>query len=226
MESGSLLDPNLWVLYQEVHGHDIEYKAKNFWQNILIRQFPWNLNYTVNSEVSPDGDDRTRVDLSIGQIREEHHQTLLFLEAKRTGQGNALIHEAEEQLERGAKKFLEKSGSRLLYGMTTWGTKARCWIFERRSGGSFKKTPFYGKYQENLKDTYIDAHSERAYYISLFFSIVRDEAPPPMPSSLQLPSQAGGSQGGYDYSGYQAGSLQGGYSGAWGEVQFSTYDQY
>lgn len=53
-----LTTPVLQYLYYEAQNHDIEFKAKNFWQNWLIQEFPITQHYTVNSEVSPDGDSK------------------------------------------------------------------------------------------------------------------------------------------------------------------------
>ncbi|KFH42260.1 hypothetical protein ACRE_069930 [Hapsidospora chrysogenum ATCC 11550] len=59
-----------------------------------------------------------------------------------------------------------------------------------------------------MGDSYIDAHSEPAYSISVFFAKVREENAPPTPASLTLPSQAEGSQGGFNYSADQGGPSQ------------------
>lgn len=71
MSWGNLLcNDILKVLYQEARGHDIECRSKNFWQNLLIQQFSYAQGYTLNSEVSPDGVSRTRVNLSVGLVSE------------------------------------------------------------------------------------------------------------------------------------------------------------
>lgn len=210
MSSGSLLTNEvLSVLYREAQAHDIEFKAKNFWQNLLIQQFPPNLSYTVNSEWSPDGESRTRVDLSVGLVNQQYHHTLLLFEAKRTGAGTKPIKDVEEQLKRAAKTYLRSYRSQIVYGMTTWGLKARCWIFELDVNGKVKRTAYFGgdTEVEHSKEEYIDANDERAYFISLFFAKVRgDVALPAVPAALQVPSHGESSQGGYSghsYSGFK-----------------------
>lgn len=209
MSTGSLLTNDvLLILYQEAQGHDIEYKAKNFWQNLIIQEFPPNRRFTVNSEWSPDGQSRTRVDLCVGLVSHQYHHTLLLLEAKRTGQGAKPIKEVEEQLKRAAKTYLQSYRSQIVYGMTTWGLKARCWIFELEANDKVKRTAYFGDTaMEHSREEYIDANDERAYFISLFFAKVRgDDALPAVPAALQLPSHGEGSQGGYggySYSGYK-----------------------
>lgn len=209
MSTGSLLTNEvLAVMYREAQGHDIEFRAKNFWQNLLIQQFPPNQRYTVNSEWSPDGESRTRVDLAIGLVSHQYHHTLLLSEAKRTGAGAKPIKDVEKQLERAAKTYLQSYRSQIVYGMTTWGLRARCWIFELEANGKVNRTAYFGDTEvEHSKEEYIDANDERAYFISLFLAKVRgDAALPAVPTALQVPSQGESSQGGYSgysYSGYR-----------------------
>lgn len=196
-----LTTPVLQYLYREAHGHDIEYRAKNFWQNWLIQEFPMSRHFTVNSEVSPDGDSLTRLDLSVGQIRGDYpyeaHPTLMFQELKRKGTGE--LKKVEEQLRKGAKKYLEKSGQGHVYGMTGWGTKARVWIIERTSNNNYQMSHLYfGIDQEAHRGSYIDANTDWAYYFSCFAADIRGDPHPEMPESIQQAlQQMSSAQGGH-----------------------------
>ncbi|KAM4067381.1 hypothetical protein HRG_001336 [Hirsutella rhossiliensis] len=149
-----LTSPVLQCLYYEAQNHDIEYKAKNFWQNFLIQEFPIHQNYLVNSE-----------------------------EVKRKGTGE--LKKVEEQLRKGAKRYLEKSGEEFVYGMTGWGTKARVWIIERSGNHYRMRHLYFGSDGEADRSSYVDANDDYAYYISCFVAYLKGENPPQMPESLQ-----------------------------------------
>ncbi|KAL7787729.1 hypothetical protein V8C37DRAFT_259422 [Trichoderma ceciliae] len=178
-------NPVLEYVYKEAQNHDIEYKAKNFWQNYLIQEFPISRNFTVNSEVSPDGNSRARLDLSVGQVRGQKpyqiEPTLLFVEVKRKGTGE--VRKAEEQLRKGAERYLEKNNETLVYGITAWGTKARTWIIERTSDG-YRTKPYTGADIEAHKGSYFDANTDEAWYISCFTATIKGDPLPDKPDSL------------------------------------------
>ncbi|EQL00948.1 hypothetical protein G6O67_007126 [Ophiocordyceps sinensis] len=187
-----LTSPALQCLYHEAQNHDIEYKAKNFWQNFLIQQFPITQNYLVNSEVSPDGESNTRLDLSVERVRGEYpyqiHPTLMFQEVKRKGTGE--LKKVEDQLRNGARRYLEKSGEEFVYGMTSWGTKARVWIIARSGNHYRMRHLYFGSDREADRSSYVDANDDYAYYISCFIAHIKEEAPPQMPESFQQGSSA------------------------------------
>ncbi|PHH59149.1 hypothetical protein CDD81_3694 [Ophiocordyceps australis] len=181
-----LTSPVLQCLYQEAQNHDIEYKAKNFWQNFLIQEFPITQNYLVNSkmsnsEVSPDGESNTRLDLSVGRVLGEYpyrtHPTLM-------------LKKVEDQLGQGAKRYLEKSGEEFVYGMTSWGTKARVWIIERSGNHYRMRHLYFGSVGQADRSSYVDATDDCAYYISCFVAYIKGESPPERPKSLRQGSSA------------------------------------
>lgn len=108
----------------------------------------------------------------------------MFQEVKRKGTGE--LKRVEEQLLKGAKKYFEKCGGNSVYGMTGWGTRARVWIIERTSGHHYcMRHLYFGAAEGAHRDSYVDADSDWAYYISCFTADIKGEDPPEMLQSLQ-----------------------------------------
>lgn len=78
------------------------------------------------------------------------------VKGKETGE----LKKVEEQLRNGAILFLEKTGGRIMYGMTGRGTKARAWSIKRAEGGEYLMTPYFGNDCEADWVSYIDANDK------------------------------------------------------------------
>lgn len=171
----------LATLYDEVQGHDIEYKADAFWQTYLQNVFPQSEAYAVCSQWAPNANDRHRVDIAVRQLRMAPEggfmATLLFCETKRQG---THPKDAEDQVKSAAARYFEANQhAPSIYGMTGWGTAARCWIVHRPTGREgVKLRAMFGNDERGDKAQYIDAANERASLITDFIAQIKGVAEP------------------------------------------------
>lgn len=99
--------------------------------------------------------------------------TLLFNETKRQG-GNP--REAEDQIKSAATKYFESTDDRQVFGMSGWGTKARCWIIRRDNNArGHKMEALFGPNDRGKRDAYIDANDDRAFYITASIALMRGD---------------------------------------------------
>ncbi|KAK2595590.1 hypothetical protein QQS21_006702 [Conoideocrella luteorostrata] len=164
-----LTNPILIHLYRELQSHGSESKPDAFWQTYLASQFPQSEGYALSCQWSPSDDDRERVDAAVREIlgSDENISSatlLLFAGPKHPG-GNT--NDAEDQLEKAARKHLDYNIGDSVYGMSGWEGKVRCWIIERATAGcQHQMRPMFGPNEHGNEAAYADADSAEAFLIS------------------------------------------------------------
>lgn len=160
----------LRYLYDTAQADDIEWKDSAFWQKFMQIEFNSQDRYSVLAEQSPDGS-RRRVDLTV--LEHGHYGetiTLIVLEARR--RGNSDIGKLETDTLDAATRYLTFSGAAVVYAMSTWGTKARCWYVQRAP--SMELVPMFGEGKGSRRE-YVDADSSKGFMIAHSCRYIRGE---------------------------------------------------
>lgn len=150
--------------YNKAVSHDIEYQSDKFWLNYLRDAFPTSENYLLGAQQAPDdSDSRDRIDITVQQVQDDGTTApaIMFCEVKRKGTGE--VRAVEKQVKKAAKTYLRTSEGELVYCITAWGVKARCWVVQ---SPDCILQPMFGPDESGRKDAYIDADSEEAIWIT------------------------------------------------------------
>lgn len=131
----------------------------------------------MSAQQAPNDSSRDRVDITVRYLRGDEHNkfmaTLMVCEVKRLGTGE--LKEVEKQVQKAAKSYLDSTGDALVYCITAWGVKARCWLVQRADVQS-KLQPMFGPDKSACKEAYIDANSDEAVYINASISYIKGES--------------------------------------------------
>lgn len=184
-------DKTLMALWKTVNAAvDSEWPSKTFWNQLLSKYiFPGKEFVVAQEEPPSSANSRNRIDIIVKYA--DVHQgisVLCFIESKRPNTYIALLEEAELQALNACVSYVHQNKTQYVYAMTTYGTRARQWIYNPSSDNL---VPLDGNGSLSVsKDSYVEASTADAQKLRDGFLRMKNRPPFNIMSSGSQPFQA------------------------------------
>lgn len=154
--------------------------------------FPEEECHVVQPEPISSLNDSMQIDILVQHVDVEtmsiQVRVLCFVEPKRPNTSASLIEEVEHQALHDCVSYLAENDLNRVYAMTTNGTRARLWIYERANDFL---DPLFGNQVPSVTE-YSEAHSNDAELFRTGFTHIKTAPPPttgshPVQQNLEAP---------------------------------------
>ena len=159
----------LRFLYQRALEDNIDWKASAFWQKFFQEEFP-SPAYSVLYQQSPD-ESKLMVDIMVLN-HGQNNGAVAVLVVQCTQESDADIKRLERATLDAAQRYLDHSGQRLVYAMSTSHVRARAWLVQHSP--LMKLEPLFGA-DAGCRSEYVDAGGSDGYLMSKCCSFLRGE---------------------------------------------------
>ncbi|KAL1863463.1 hypothetical protein Plec18170_000298 [Paecilomyces lecythidis] len=174
-----ITDRALLALWTEAQQNpSSEWASVALWTHLWAKYIFWERDWLVSTESPPESAGLRRVDVVIKYLGGNNSIAVLaFHEAKPPDAGPQDTKEVEEQALDACRRYLSKPDNAELsfvYAVTTLGTKARAWIYEREPNSL---RPMFRSQNPAERAEYVEVHSTDAAQLKTAFNVMRNVKP-------------------------------------------------